>query len=215
MWDRWGTLCLRGGCPNIAAVERIAATMGDRRPDAAGIWSHKQIALAHRRLKIIDLTETGAQPMVDAALGITVVFNGCIYNYKELRAELQAAGYRFFSTTHTEVIGKAYKAWGDNFVDRLIGMFAICVYEQDTGRTVLLRDRLGIKPMYLSDRPGRMRFASTLPGLLAGGELAGHPGGRAGSDGPSGRRSGVLHHRGKRATRPGQPRTTANCSQVH
>ena len=145
--------------------------MGDRRPDAAGIWSHKQIALAHRRLKIIDLTETGAQPMVDAALGITVVFNGCIYNYKELRAELQAAGYRFFSTTHTEVIGKAYKAWGDNFVDRLIGMFAICIYEQDTGRTVLLRDRLGIKPMYLSDRPGRMRFASTLPGLLAGGEV--------------------------------------------
>ena len=141
--------------------------MGDRRPDAAGIWSHKQIALAHRRLKIIDLTETGAQPMVDAALGITVVFNGCIYNYKELRAELQAAGYRFFSTSDTEVIGKAYKAWGDNFVDRLIGMFAICIYEQDTGRTVLLRDRLGIKPMYLSDRPGRMRFASTLPGLLA------------------------------------------------
>jgi asparagine synthase (glutamine-hydrolysing) len=152
-------------------VERIAETMGDRGPDGAGMWSHEQIALAHRRLKIIDLSEGGAQPMVDPTLGLTVVFNGCIYNYKELRVELEAAGHRFFSNSDTEVIGKAYHAWGDNFVDRLVGMFAICIYEQNTGRTVLVRDRLGIKPMYLSERLGRVRFASTLPALLAGGEV--------------------------------------------
>jgi len=147
----------------------MAATMGDRGPDASGTWSDDRLALAHRRLKIIDLSDAGAQPMVDAELGVTVVFNGCIYNYKQLREELQQAGYRFFSTSDTEVIAKAYRAWGDDFVDRLAGMFAICLYERDTGRTLLVRDRLGIKPLYLSERPGRVRFASTLPALLAGG----------------------------------------------
>jgi asparagine synthase (glutamine-hydrolysing) len=147
----------------------MAATMGDRGPDAAGSWSNDRIALAHRRLKIIDLSEAGAQPMVDAELGVTVVFNGCIYNYRQLREELQQAGFRFFSSSDTEVIAKAYRAWGEDFVDRLAGMFAICIADRDTGRTLLVRDRLGIKPLYLSERPGRVRFASTLPALLAGG----------------------------------------------
>jgi asparagine synthase (glutamine-hydrolysing) len=147
----------------------MAQTMGDRGPDAAGTWSNDRIALAHRRLKIIDLSESGAQPMVDAELGVTVVFNGCIYNYRQLREELQQAGFRFFSASDTEVIAKAYRAWGDDFVDRLAGMFAICIAERDTGRTLLVRDRLGIKPLYLSEAPGRVRFASTLPALLAGG----------------------------------------------
>jgi asparagine synthase (glutamine-hydrolysing) len=164
-----GELCPRGGRPDIAAVDRMAATMGDRGPDASGAWSDDRLALAHRRLKIIDLSDAGAQPMVDPELGIAVVFNGCIYNYRALRDELEGLGFRFFSTSDTEVIAKAYRAWGDSFVHRLMGMFAICLHERDSGRTLLIRDRLGIKPLYLSERPGRVRFASTLPALLAGG----------------------------------------------
>src|SRR5690606_25127117 len=98
-----------------------------------------------------DLSDRAAQPMVDAELGLTIAFNGCIYNHKELRRELEAAGYRFFSSGDTEVLGKAYHHWGDGFVDRLVGMFAICIAERDSGRVVLVRDRLGIKPLYLAE----------------------------------------------------------------
>jgi asparagine synthase (glutamine-hydrolysing) len=149
----------------------MAATMDDRGPDGAGVWSDGRVALGHRRLQIIDLSEAGAQPMVDAELGLTVVFNGCIYNYPDLRRELQEAGHRFFSTSDTEVIAKAYRQWGDDFVDHLLGMFAICIVERDSGRVVLVRDRLGIKPLYLTERSGALRFASTLPALLAGGGI--------------------------------------------
>jgi asparagine synthase (glutamine-hydrolysing) len=166
-----GELRLDGGRPDVAAVDRMAATMDDRGPDGSGVWAHGPIALGHRRLQIIDLSEAGAQPMVDSALGLAVVFNGCIYNYPQLREQLIGLGHRFFSTSDTEVIAKAYRQWGEDFVDHLIGMFAICVHERDTGRTVLVRDRLGIKPLYLTERPGALRFASTLPALLAGGGI--------------------------------------------
>jgi len=109
--------------------------------------------------------------MFDSDLGLAVVFNGCIYNHRALRRELEAAGYRFFSTSDTEVLLKAYHHWGEGFVDHLIGMFALCIVEQDSGRAVLARDRLGIKPLYLSDGPGRLRFASSLPALVAGGQV--------------------------------------------
>jgi len=164
-----GELCLKDATPDVAAVAAMAGTMDDRGPDGAGVWSAGRVALGHRRLKIIDLTEAGAQPMVDPDLGLTIAFNGCIYNYPELRVELQQAGHHFFSTSDTEVIAKAYRQWGDDFVDHLLGMFAICVVERDSGRVVLVRDRLGIKPLYLTERPGALRFASTLPALLAGG----------------------------------------------
>ena len=105
--------------------------------------------------------------MTDPALGLTVVFNGCIYNHARLREELEGAGYRFFSNSDTEVLLKAYHRWGEAFVDRLAGMFAFCIVERDSGRAVLGRDRLGIKPLYLAEGPGRLRFASTLPALVA------------------------------------------------
>ncbi len=166
-----GELRLDDGRADVAAVAVMTATMDDRGPDGAGVSSNGRAALGHRRLQIIDLSEAGAQPMVDPELGLTVVFNGCIYNYPELRGELQQAGYRFFSTSDTEVIAKAYKEWGEDFVDHLLGMFAICLVERDSGRVVLVRDRLGIKPLYLTERPGALRFASTLPALLAGGGI--------------------------------------------
>ncbi len=145
--------------------------LAPRGPDGAGAIVHGNAAFGHRRLKIIDLSEKARQPMEDAELGLTIAFNGCIYNYPELRAELEGRGYRFFSTGDTEVILKAWHAWGEDCVTRFHGMFAFVLRERDTGRVVMARDRFGIKPLYLAETPERIRFASTLPALLAAGEV--------------------------------------------
>jgi len=164
-----GEVRLDGQTPDVGAVSAMAEAMAPRGPDGAGVWSQGRVALGHRRLKIIDLTEAGGQPMVDSDLGLAVCWNGCIYNYKQLRRELTEHGYRFFSHSDTEVLLKAYHHWGDRFVDRLFGMFAFAIVERDSGRVLLGRDRLGIKPLYLTENASRIRFASSLPALLAGG----------------------------------------------
>src|SRR5262249_24003577 len=117
------------------------------------------------------LNATGQQPMFDPALGLAVAFNGCIYNFRELRGTLEAKGYRFFSTCDTEVILKAWHAWGARCVERFYGMVAFAVRERDSSRVGLARDRLGIKPLYLAETKGGLRFASTLPALLAAGDV--------------------------------------------
>lgn len=166
-----GELCPRGPA-DVTAVAAMAATMSDRGPDGAGVYAQGGVALAHRRLKIIDLSEKAAQPLVDPELGLTIAFNGCIYNYPELRRELQDAGYTFFSEGDTEVILKAWHRWGEAAVTRLQGMFAFCIVERDSGRAILARDRLGIKPLYLAEGPNdSLRFASTIPALIAGGGI--------------------------------------------
>ena len=155
-----------------ASVEAVAAMSGcmvPRGPDGDGVVSRGRVAFGHRRLKIIDLSEKAEQPMVDPTLGITIVFNGCIYNHKELRAELEQKGYSFFSDGDTEVIVKGWHAWGTELPKKLFGMFAIAIHERDTGRVILIRDRLGIKPLYVSEGNGRLRFSSSLPSLLAAG----------------------------------------------
>ncbi|HEX5143359.1 MAG TPA: N-acetylglutaminylglutamine amidotransferase [Mycobacterium sp.] len=164
-----GEIRLDGRVPDTAAVAAMANSMIPRGPDGAGVWSQGRVAFGHRRLKIIDLSEAGAQPMVDSDLGLAIAWNGCIYNYPQLRDELIAHGYRFFSHSDTEVLLKAYHRWGDRFVDHLAGMFAFAITERDTGRVLLGRDRLGIKPLYLTEDSHRVRFASSLPALLAGG----------------------------------------------
>ncbi len=167
-----GELRLDGARPDLGDVERMTATMSDRGPDGAGAYAAGPLALGHQRLRVIDLSEAGSQPMHDPELGLTIVFNGCIYNYGRLRDELAGDGYRFFSTSDTEVLLKAYDAWGAGLVERLQGMFAFVLHDRDSGRTVLARDRFGIKPLYLAGGDAgadRLRFASTLPALLAGG----------------------------------------------
>ena len=159
------------GPADAATVDRMAEALAFRGPDGEGMWVAGPVALAHRRLKIIDLSERGAQPIVDSQLGLSVVFNGCIYNYRELRRELEAAGYAFFSASDSEVITKAYHHWGERCVERFIGMFAFALVERDSGRLVLARDRLGIKPLYLAETADGLRFASTLPALVAGGDV--------------------------------------------
>ncbi|GAA0992288.1 N-acetylglutaminylglutamine amidotransferase [Subtercola frigoramans] len=158
-----------GQSADIAALARMSSCLVHRGPDGDGLWAHGPVALGHRRLSIIDLSAAGSQPMVDAPLGLTVVFNGCIYNYRDLRTELAGKGYTFFSSSDTEVIGKAYAEWGMDCVDHFLGMFAFAILERESGRLVLARDRLGIKPLYLDETGERLRFASTLPALIAGG----------------------------------------------
>lgn len=148
---------------SLPAIDQMMAAMAPRGPDAAGTLLQGGVALGHRRLKIIDLTEQSRQPLSDPFLGLDIVFNGCIYNYRELREELEQAGYRFFSRGDTEVILKAYHAWGSECVQRFNGMFAFAIHERDSGRFILARDRLGIKPLYLDARKSRLRFASSLP----------------------------------------------------
>jgi asparagine synthase (glutamine-hydrolysing) len=164
-----GELRFDGAAADAGAVGRMNDAMHRRGPDGAGVWGQGPVALGHRRLKIIDLSERGAQPMVDPDAGLALVFNGCIYNYRELRAELQATGHRFFSHSDSEVVLRAYAAWGPACVERFLGMFAFAVHERETGRLVLGRDRLGIKPLYVTRDAARLRFASSLPALLAGG----------------------------------------------
>ncbi len=160
-----------GGAADPGAVRAMMAVLSPRGPDGSGLHGQGPVMFGHCRLKIIDLSEAGQQPMVDPELGLTVVFNGCIYNYQELRAELEGKGYRFFSTSDTEVVLKGYHAWGKDCVKRFLGMFAFAVHERDSGRVVLARDRLGIKPLYFSESGKRFRFASSLPALLAAGDV--------------------------------------------
>jgi asparagine synthase (glutamine-hydrolysing) len=166
-----GEITFDGTPADIDAVVTMTAALHHRGPDGWGIHASGHTALGHRRLKIIDLSERASQPMVDPELGLTAVFNGCIYNYRELRSELRTAGYRFFSDSDSEVLIKAYHRWGTSCVDHFLGMFAFAVLERDSGRLVLGRDRLGIKPLYLSQTPRRLRFASTLPALLTAGDV--------------------------------------------
>jgi asparagine synthase (glutamine-hydrolysing) len=164
-----GELRLDGSAADPETVRRMLPCLETRGPDGEGVWAAGAIAFGHRRLKIIDLSEAGAQPMTDERLGLTLVFNGCIYNYQELRDELRGHGYTFFSTSDTEVIIKAYHRWGADCVQHFLGMFAFAIAEHATGTVMLARDRLGIKPLYLAETPGRLLFASTLPALLAAG----------------------------------------------
>lgn len=157
---------------DLAAVERITHHLAPRGPDAHGFHSQGPVALGHRRLKIMDLAEASGQPMIDSDLGLSMVFNGAIYNYPELRAELEALGYRFFSSGDTEVLLKGYHAWGEQLLPKLNGMFAFAVWERDTQNLFIARDRLGVKPLYLSRTGERLRFASSLPALLQGGDIA-------------------------------------------
>jgi len=156
---------------DLAAVERITHHLAPRGPDAHGFHSQGPIALGHRRLKIMDLAEASGQPMIDSDLGLSMVFNGAIYNYPELRDELKALGYRFFSGGDTEVLLKGYHAWGKDLLPKLNGMFAFAIWERDSQELFIARDRLGVKPLYLSRTGQRLRFASSLPALMAGGDI--------------------------------------------
>ena len=156
-------------------TDRLTETLAHRGPDGAGRYGHPvgdgEVQLGHRRLSIIDLSETGAQPMAKDSLVLT--YNGELYNAPELRAELEAAGVRFRGTSDTEVLLEAWRRWGTDCLPRLRGMFAFGVFDERTGELVLVRDQLGIKPLFLIRRGEGLAFASELKALAAatGGSL--------------------------------------------
>ncbi|ARX88578.1 asparagine synthase [Streptomyces alboflavus] len=158
-----------------AVADRLTEVLAHRGPDGAGRYSHRagdgEVHLGHRRLAIIDLSETGAQPMVSGGLALT--YNGELYNAPELRAELAASGVRFRGTSDTEVVLEAWRRWGTDCLPRLRGMFAFGIFDERTGELVLARDQLGIKPLFLLRRGGGLVFASELKALAAvtGGSL--------------------------------------------
>jgi len=164
-----GELRFDKSAPDMEALKRMTAKLARRGPDHEGFFNGGVLAFGHRRLSIIDLSAHSDQPMVDDDLKLALVFNGTIYNYKELRAELLEMGYDFFSEGDTEVILKAYHAWGEKCVQRFYGMFAFAVWDMRDKSLFLARDRLGIKPMYYALDGVHLRFASTLQGLLAAG----------------------------------------------
>jgi len=164
-----GELRFDGRPADLDAVWRMTAKLERRGPDHGGSYSDGPLGFGHRRLAIIDLSAHAAQPMVDQELGLSLVFNGTIYNYPSLRRELQKMGYHFFSHGDTEVIIKAFHAWGEACVEHFHGMFAFAIWDQERKQMFLARDRLGIKPLYFSVDRDRFRFASNTQALLTAG----------------------------------------------
>jgi asparagine synthase (glutamine-hydrolysing) len=162
-----GELKLDGHAPDVTLLPKMLAQLARRGPDHEGIWSDGPLLFGHRRLSVIDLSDRSNQPMVDHESGLALVFNGAIYNYRELRRELQSRGHHFFSVGDTEVILKAYAEWGEQCVERLIGMFAFALWNLRERTLFLARDRLGIKPLYYSRTAHTFRFASNSQALLA------------------------------------------------
>ncbi|MFP8966753.1 N-acetylglutaminylglutamine amidotransferase [Pokkaliibacter sp. CJK22405] len=161
-----GELRFTDGPSQLAVLERMNERHRARGPHGEGIFHQNRITLGHRRLKVMDLSDQSAQPMVDQGLGLALVFNGAIYNYRELRHELQDMGYAFHSDGDTEVILKAFHAWGENCFSRFNGMFAIAIWNEVRQELTLARDRLGIKPLYYSQDAEHLVFGSTLPAIL-------------------------------------------------
>ena len=154
-------------------LQNAVKGLARRGPDDSGIAiiesnpdSSWRVGFAHTRLSILDLSQLGHQPMQDAATGNWIVFNGEIYNFRELRAELEAAGIRFASHSDTEVILAAYRTWGEDCFRRLRGMFAVALWDAPRQRLVLARDHMGVKPLYCFNSDKYFLFASEVRTLL-------------------------------------------------
>jgi len=162
-----GEIRFDSAAPERARIQRMMDMLSRRGPDGEGCYINGNAGLGHRRLAIIDLSDKASQPMVDKQLGLSLVFNGTIYNYPELREVLIAKGHRFVSTGDTEVILRAYAEWGTDCLQRLHGMYAFAIRDENNSKLVLARDRVGIKPLYFSHNESRLLFASTTQALLA------------------------------------------------
>lgn len=160
-----GMVALERALPPTArgTVEAMTCSLEHRGPDDAGEWADDRVALGHRRLSILDLSEAGRQPMVSTSGRFVLVFNGEIYNHRELRASLTSTGWRPKSTSDTEVILAGIEAWGfDRFLNQADGMFALALYDRSESTLALARDRFGEKPLVYCERDGHLLFASEL-----------------------------------------------------
>jgi asparagine synthase (glutamine-hydrolysing) len=152
--------------PDASSIERMTEALAHRGPDDRGVRVADGVSLGHRRLSILDLSRAGRNPLPNEDRTVWVLHNGEVYNYRELRKALEERGHAFRSHTDTEVIVHAYEEWGDDCVERLTGMYAFCVWDAPRRRLLLVRDRLGIKPLYYLVRDGRLAFASEIKALL-------------------------------------------------
>ena len=150
----------------LARATRMRDVITHRGPDEAGLHLDGVAALAHRRLRIVDLS-TGQQPLSNEDGSVWVIFNGEIYNHAEVRAELQAHGHSYRTRSDTETIVHAYEQWGDSCVHRFRGMFAFAIWDAPKKRLLLVRDRLGIKPLYWARSGDTVLFASEIKSILA------------------------------------------------
>jgi asparagine synthase (glutamine-hydrolysing) len=153
--------------PSEDLIRRMTDCIAHRGPDGDGYYVEGPVAFGHRRLAIIDLSDAGRQPMTNETGEVVITYNGEIYNYRELRVELEQLGYAFRSHSDTEVIIHGYEAWGEACVERLNGMFAFVIYDRRDESLFLVRDRLGVKPLYYYLDGGKLVFASELKAILA------------------------------------------------
>lgn len=153
----------------LADVQYMMPHLRRRGPNGDGIWTNSIIAMAHSRLAVIDPFAQSNQPFVDEQSGLVMVFNGTLYNYQNLRQELQGLGYTFRSNGDTEVLLKAYHAWGEYCLQRLDGMFALAIWNIKEEVLFLARDHVGIKPLYFSHQDNIFRFASNTQALISSG----------------------------------------------
>jgi len=167
-----GFLNTDGAPAALRAVERMTRAVAHRGPDGSGTWLDGAVALGHRRLAVIDLSAAAAQPMMDTNGRLVMSYNGEIYNYREMRTELQALGHQFHSTSDTEVVLAAFAEWGHSALDRFNGMFALALWDRESRQLLLARDRFGIKPMYVARAGRTILFGSEVKGLLAHGALS-------------------------------------------
>jgi len=161
-----GQIRFDGDTPSSESLDNMMNKLARRGPDSNGKWLEGTIGFGHQRLSIIDLSSSGSQPMIDSLLKLTLVFNGTIYNYKQLRSRLIGKGYSFFSSSDTEVIIKAYHYWGEDCVNHLDGMFAFAIWDKPSKKLFIARDRMGIKPLYYNLTNKAFTFASNSQALL-------------------------------------------------
>jgi asparagine synthase (glutamine-hydrolysing) len=165
-----GILELNGEPPSREVLQRMANAIAHRGPDGEGVYVEGPVGLGHRRLAIIDLTDAGRQPMSTADGRFTISYNGEVYNYRELRAELESLGHRFRSRTDTEVVLEALARWGNRALERFNGMFALALWDSERRELLLARDRYGIKPLYYVRQGDTLLFGTEIKALLS------HPG---------------------------------------
>jgi len=162
------------GADEVAAATRMRDVLTHRGPDGAGLYSDPHAVLAHRRLSIVDLAG-GHQPLSNEDGTVWVTYNGEIYNHGDVRPSLERCGHRYRTKSDTETIVHAYEEWGDDCVHRFRGMFAFAVWHSATRRLLLVRDRLGVKPLYWARAGSRLLFASEIKSILASGLIAAEP----------------------------------------
>ena len=166
-----GVFDTTGAPVSITSLRRMTDCVAHRGPDGEGHFAFGPVGLGHRRLSIIDLSEAGHEPMANEDGSIVVIFNGEIYNFKALRAELEALGHEFHSQTDTEVLVHGYEEWGEDVLLRLNGMFAFALFDRPRRRLFLARDRYGVKPLYWTFIAGKLIFGSEIKSILAHGDV--------------------------------------------